>query len=511
MKKLILTHNPQLDLAALSDIYNHAVPIQLAQSAKNAIKNSYATLKNNTAAGNKVYGVNTGFGKLANVTISASQSSQLQHNAILSHACGVGPALPENIVRLIMALKIQSFAQGFSGVQLAVVEQLLKFYNQDTYPIIPSQGSVGASGDLAPLAHMSLPLIGEGQVCYQGKRITGKQSLKKLRLTPLTLKLKDGLALLNGTQVSTAIAIGALLQLQYIYHAAIIAGSLSVIASGDRITSFDKRIQEIRHHQGQIEIAKVYYDILNRSQYKINADRTQSPYSLRCQPQVMGACLQQIRFAAECLINEANAVTDNPLVFSKDNVILTGGNFHAETIAMAADNLALAIAEVGNLSERRIAFLMDEHMSGLPAFLSLQPGLNSGFMLAHVTAASLVTENKTLAHPVSVDSIPTSANQEDHVSMATYAARRLHAMVENAETIIAIELLAACQGIDLVQPKKLALPLQKAYQAIRKQVKFLRQDRSLANDINKIKKMIATGNFSLGKRCNLYKTDEKGC
>jgi histidine ammonia-lyase len=369
---------------------------------------------------------------------------------------------------------------------MEVIDALLALVNRGVLPAIPSKGSVGASGDLAPLAHMTLPLIGHGEVLYDGRVVSAREALEDAGLQPIVLSSKEGLALLNGTQVSTALALQALFEIEEVFGAAIIAGALSVDAARGSDAPFDARIHLARGQRGQIEVAQRFRQLLAgsaiRRSHLENDDRVQDPYSLRCQPQVMGACLDLIQSVAQTLAIEANAVTDNPLIFGDE--ILSGGNFHAEPVALAADTLALAIAEIGALSERRIALLIDSNFSGLPPFLVREPGVNSGFMIAHVTAAALASENKTLAHPASVDSLPTSANQEDHVSMATFAARRLLEMLANTRTIVAIELLAAAQGIDFHRPLASSALLEKAHALIREAVAFYDRDRYFAPDIN---------------------------
>jgi histidine ammonia-lyase len=452
-----------------------------------AVEASAAAVATAVARGEPAYGINTGFGKLAKVHIADDQLDRLQLNLVRSHAVGVGDLLDDATVRLVLALKAASLARGASGVRRALIEALLALYNAGVLPCIPSQGSVGASGDLAPLAHMTLALLGEGEVRVDGRIVPATEGLQRAGLRPMTLAAKEGLALLNGTQVSTALAIRALFEAEDVFAAAVVTGALSVDAARGSDAPFDARIQALRGQPGQIDVAAVYRRLLEgsgiRASHRVNDERVQDPYSLRCQPQVMGACLDLIRNAARTLLIEANAVTDNPLVFDDSGEVISGGNFHAEPVALAADTLALAVAEIGALSERRIALLIDATLSGLPPFLVREPGLNSGFMMAHVTAAALASENKSLAHPASVDSLPTSANQEDHVSMATFAARRLLPMCANTRRIVAIELLAAVQGIDFHAPLQTSEPLQAVRLALREQVAFLDEDRVLANDM----------------------------
>lgn len=483
----------QLSLESIKLILNNKLSCVLAESALAMIEASHQTVKKVIEDKKTVYGINTGFGSLATQTISPENLKQLQRNIVLSHACGTGDFLSDDIVSLIILLKINNLSQGYSGVRLKLIEALMALFNHQVYPCIPAKGSVGASGDLVPLAHMSLPLLGVGEVRYQGKLITAVEGLKIAGLEPIELEAKEGLALLNGLQVSTAIAITALFDAENLFETAVIAGALSVDAAQGSDVPFDDRIHMIRGHQAQRDVATRYRELLVDSQIReshIDCSRVQDPYSLRCQPQIMGAALHQIRFVRETLQVEANAISDNPLVFSEQGDIISGGNFHGEIVAMAADNLALAIAEIGANAERRIALLIDRHFSSLPAFLVKEGGLNSGFMIAHVTAASCASDNKALAHPHSVDSLPTSANQEDHVSMATNAARRLHEMNDNTATIIAIELLAACQGIEFHKPLRTSPLLEKAYDKVRAFVAPYDSDRFFAPDIAQVKRMI---------------------
>jgi histidine ammonia-lyase len=450
------------------------------------------------AAGDAAYGINTGFGLLAQTRIPDDQLAQLQRNLLLSHAAGVGEPLPDPVVRLILALKINALARGHSGISLKLIDALRSLLAHEIYPVIPAQGSVGASGDLAPLAHLGAVLLGIGQVRVGGKILPAVEGLARAGLAPSTLGAKEGLALINGTQVSTALALAGLFAAEDVLAAAIVAGALSVDALKASDAPFDERIHEIRGHPGQIAVAREYRHLLRGSGIRashLDCTRVQDPYSFRCQPQVMGACLDLVRQCATTLRIEANAVTDNPLIFDQGDV-LSGGNFHAEPVAFAADTLALALAEMGSLSERRVAVLVDPKMSGLPAFLVENSGLNSGFMIAQVTAAALVSENKVLAAPCSVDSIPTSANQEDHVSMATHAARRLGAMAENAAAVIGIELLAAAQGIDFHRPARSSVELEQVHATIRAEVAHYSSDRYFAPDIEAAKRWVRSGHFS---------------
>jgi histidine ammonia-lyase len=487
----------RLDLQALRVIARGPVPLELDPSSWPAISASAAVVARIVAANRPAYGINTGFGKLASTHIPLDALERLQTNLVLSHSVGVGGLLDDDTVRLILALKIASLARGFSGVRPIVVEALIALANAHAYPCIPAKGSVGASGDLAPLAHLTAALMGLGEIRLEGERMQAAAGLARVGLQPLTLAAKEGLALLNGTQVSTALALQGLFAAEDAFAAAIVSGALAVDAARGSDAPFDDRIHAVRGHRGQRECAGVYRQLLAgseiRASHLVNDDRVQDPYSLRCQPQVMGACLDQLRHAADILAIEANAVSDNPLIFADSGEVLSGGNFHAEPVALAADNLALAVAETGALAERRIALLIDATLSGLPPFLVRDAGVNSGFMIAHVTAAALASENKALAHPASVDSLPTSANQEDHVSMATYAARRLSEMGDNTRGIVAIELLAAAQGIDFHSPLSTSLTLQKAHARIREAVPFYAEDRFFAPDIELTKALIARG------------------
>jgi histidine ammonia-lyase len=499
MSETLLLTPGQFDLDQLRAIYQHQPEVHLADECREAIQRSAQTVSQIIADQRTVYGINTGFGLLARTSIAEDQLATLQRNLILSHCTGTGPKLDDASVALIMALKIGSLARGFSGVGLPVIETLLKLYKARVYPCIPSQGSVGASGDLAPLAHMSSTLLGVGQVRHEGRILEAAEGLAIAGADPLVLGPKEGLALINGTQVSTALALRGLFAAERLFISAVVAGSLTVEALKGSFVPFDARIQEVRGQPGQIAVAALYRELLHDSPINhshIDCKRVQDPYSLRCQPQVMGACLDHLRFAAGVFLREANAVSDNPLVFSADGDVLSGGNFHAEPVAMASDVLALAISEIGALSERRIAQLVDPAMSGLPAFLVKEGGLNSGFMIAQVTSAALASENKTWAHPASVDSLPTSANQEDHVSMATFAARRLQDMAGNSAGVVAIELLAAAQGVDFHAPLQSSPQLQEVRTLIRSQVPHYEQDRYFAPDIAAARAWVEDGVMS---------------
>ena len=490
--------NQLVGLPELRAAWRQPLKVSLGNDARRRIAESNELIINVVAAGNEVYGVNTGFGQLANVRIDDDELAHLQENLVRSHAVGVGEDLDDDIVRLVMLMKVIALAEGFSGVRLELVETLCELINHNIYPRIPSQGSVGASGDLAPLAHMAGVLIGVGEAKVQGTIVPAELALKEAGIEPIRLAPKEGLALLNGTQVSTALALAAVFRTENVLAAALAAGALSSDAVKGSDTPFDRRIQTVRGHGGQIAVAGVLRELMQDSEIRashVTCDHVQDPYSIRCQPQVIGACLDVVRHVCSVLETEANAVTDNPLVFAESKAVLSGGNFHAEPVALAADYLALAIAEIGSLSERRIALLIDANLSGLPPFLVKEGGLNSGFMMAQVTAAALVSENKSHAHPASVDSIPTSANQEDHVSMATFAARRLHEMIDNVANIVAIELLAAVQGVEFHLPQKSSPILQKVVASIREVSPAYVEDRSMSADIARVAGLIDEGLF----------------
>lgn len=491
----------KLTFALLRTVYDTPITLTLDDSAYQAIDQSYQAIQAIIAKDKAAYGINTGFGLLAKTRIADDELALLQHNLIVSHSVGTGEWLPDGVVRLILVMKIASLAQGISGVRREVVDALINLINHDIMPCIPAKGSVGASGDLAPLSHMTLAILGIGQVRVRGVLMDAKDALQQASLMPITLAAKEGLALINGTQVSTALAIRGYFLAQDLLAAATITGSMAIDAARGSDAPFDARIHQARGHHGQIQIAKTHRHLIADSQirqsHKEDDDRVQDPYCLRCQPQVMGACLDIINQSGATLLIEANAVTDNPLIFDNagEAVAISGGNFHAEPVAFAADMLALAVSEIGAMSERRIALLIDKTLSGLPAFLVENAGVNSGFMIAHVTAAALASENKSRAHPASVDSIPTSANQEDHVSMATYGAYRLWDMAQNTATIVGIELLAAAQGVDFHAKNKLktAPLIETAHKILRDTVDFYDKDRYFAPDIEQAKNLVLSG------------------
>jgi histidine ammonia-lyase len=516
----------RLTLEDLQAIHAGGCRLELEPAARPVIAASAAVVQRAAAGDAPVYGVNTGFGKLASTRISSEDLATLQWNLIRSHSVGVGEPLAPPVVRLMLALKAASLARGHSGVRQVVVDTLIAAHDAGLVPCVPSQGSVGASGDLAPLSHMTLALMGEGEFIAQGgQRRPAAAVLREAGIAPLRLQAKEGLALINGTQTSTALALHALFTFEPVLESALVVGALTVDAAKGSDGPFDPRIHALRGQPGQIDVAQYYRALLAgsaiRKSHLEGDDRVQDPYCLRCQPQVVGACLDQLRHAALVLLREANAVTDNPLVFSEDGAaggsgspgpaaapsgggdrrepggtMISGGNFHAEPVALAADAMATAIAEVGAIAERRIAMLIDSGVSRLPPFLTPNAGLNSGFMIAHVTAAALASENKSLAHPASVDSLPTSANQEDHVSMATFAARRLQPMIANVARILGIELLAAAQGIEFLRPLASSPPLEAAHALLRRSCPAMMSDRFLAPDIEHASALVASGSLA---------------
>ncbi|KAB8313128.1 histidine ammonia-lyase [Erwinia endophytica] len=488
----------EVSLATLKRIYHGDVQLSLDQNARARVLKARETVDAIVSEGKVTYGINTGFGKLAQTSIPAQRLAELQRNLVLSHSVGIGDLLPDNVVRVILATKIISLARGHSGVRIEIIDALLALFNAGVMPCIPEKGSVGASGDLAPLAHLSLMLLGEGDVRVAGRLMPAVDGLKLAKLQPFVLGPKEGLALLNGTQVSTALALRGLFEGEKVFAAGLVAGALSLEAIKGSIKPFDRRIHEARGQQGQIAVAAAVTALLDGSEIlhsHANCGRVQDPYSIRCVPQVMGACLDNLQHAARILQIEANAASDNPLVFSDTGDVISGGNFHAEPVAFAADIIALAIAEIGAISERRMALLLDSGLSGLPPFLVNDGGVNSGFMIAQVTAAALASENKSLAHPGSVDSLPTSANQEDHVSMATYAARRLGAMCFNTAVVVGIEAMAAAQGIEFHRPLQSAGLIENELATLRQRVAFLDKDRLMAPDIEQMRLWASSDNW----------------
>lgn len=495
----VLTLQPgAVSIDTLRFIYRDGAAARLEDACRAAVERASAKVIAAANGADPVYGVNTGFGKLAQKRIAPEDTARLQRNLILSHSSGVGDPLPDAVVRLVMALKLISLGRGASGVRWELVDLLQGMLGAGVVPVIPGQGSVGASGDLAPLAHMSAVMIGEGEAVYNGVRMPGANALQAAGLSPIELGPKEGLALINGTQVSTALALAGLFDAHRSFRAALASGALSTDAAMGSSAPFIPEIHTLRGHRGQIDAAHALRNLMEgseiRESHAVDDERVQDPYCIRCQPQVMGACLDQLRHVARTLEIEANAVTDNPLVLSEEDLIVSGGNFHAEPVAFAADQLALVIAEVGSITERRIAMLVDPALNfGLPPFLTPDPGVNSGFMIAEVTAAALYSENKQKAAPASVDSTPTSANQEDHVSMACHGARRLMDMNRNLEQIVGIELLMAAQGVEMRAPLTTSPRLKAVLQSVRDVVPALEQDRYMSGDLIEAAQLVRTG------------------
>ena len=494
----VMVDGESLTIEDVVQVARHNEPVILHDSAVPRIKSSRAVVETAIKQGDIIYGVNTGFGDLADVSINKEDLARLQVNLIRSHSVGVGPPFSQEVVRGMMLLRANALAKGYSGVRLEVIETLIEMLNKDVVPVVPQKGSVGSSGDLAPLAHMALVLIGEGEAYYTGKILSGKEALRKAGIKPLVLQAKEGVALINGTQPMSAVGSLAIYDALKLIHDATIASAMSLEALRGTRTATDERIHAARPHEGQTDVAAAQRKILLDSeinQSHADCGKVQDAYSLRCIPQVLGASLDAIRFAYSVLETEINAATDNPLVFGEDGVVISGGNFHGQPVALAMDFLGIAIAELANISERRVNRLVNPNLSELPAFLTTEGGLESGMMIAQYTAAALVSENKILAHPASVDSIPTSADQEDHVSMGTIAARKATNILENAQNVVAIEYMCACQGIDYLAPLKPSEPLGEAYRTIRSTVSQLEDDRPLSPDIAKIRDLMLAGDI----------------
>jgi len=487
-----------IDLATLRQLWA-GTPCKLDDASLDRIRASAASVERIVAGGETVYGVNTGFGLLANTRIPPERLAELQRNLILSHSCGLGEMLPRHVVRLMIVLKLLGLGRGYSGVRPLVIDALQVLLDQDAMPLIPAQGSVGASGDLAPLAHLIAALLGEGRIDVAGDILPATDALPKLGMKPLELGPKEGLALINGTQASTAIALDALFTAERVFGAALGAGALSVDALKGSVKPFDPRISEVRGQPGQIRVAAEIRGLLDGSEILGSHGRcgkVQDPYSFRCQPQVMGAALDLLTNAARTLTIEAGAVTDNPIVFEDEDSAISGGNFHAQPVAFAADTIAMAMCEVGSLSERRTAVLIDPKMSGLPAFLTDDGGVNSGLMIPQVTQAALVAENRSLAFPASVDSVPTSAGQEDHVSMAPIAARKAATIAKNVAGIVAVELIAAAQGVDYHAPLKTSEKLQSLHARVRAVSPRLESDRYWADEMAALQAKVLAGDMA---------------
>jgi histidine ammonia-lyase len=493
---MTLTLNPEaIDLATLRQLWQGA-PTKLDDASLTRVRASAASVERIVAGGETVYGINTGFGLLANTRIPPERLAELQRNLILSHSCGLGDALPRHVVRLMIVLKLLGLGRGYSGVRPLVIDALQALLDKDAMPVIPSQGSVGASGDLAPLAHLIAAMMGEGRIDVGGEILPARDALARLGMKPLELGPKEGLALINGTQASTAIALDALFMAERVFGAALGAGALSVDALKGSIKPFDPRLSEVRGQPGQIRVAAEIRDLLTGSEILDSHGRcgkVQDPYSFRCQPQVMGAALDLLANAARTLTIEAGAVTDNPIVFEDEDIAISGGNFHAQPVAFAADTIAMAMCEVGSLSERRTAVLIDPKMSGLPAFLTDDGGVNSGLMIPQVTQAALVAENRSLAFPSSVDSVPTSAGQEDHVSMAPISARKAASIARNVAGIVGVELIAAAQGVDYHAPLKTSAKLQQLHAKVRALSPHLDRDRYWADEMAALQAAVLKG------------------
>ncbi len=507
MNTLTLTSGA-VTLAALEQVFREEPPVKLDRGCKSSVERAAAQLAAAAAGDAPVYGVNTGFGKLASLKIEKEDTATLQRNLIISHCCGVGEAIPRAHARLIMVLKLLSLGRGASGVRWSLIELLEDMLEQGVTPVIPAQGSVGASGDLAPLAHMTAVIIGEGEAEFDGVVMPGADALAKAGLSPIQLGPKEGLAFINGTQFSTAFALAGLFGAWRSAKSALITSALSTDAIMGSTEPLQPEIHSLRGHRGQIEAASTMRDLLENSEiresHRDGDSRVQDPYCIRCQPQVTGAALDVLRQAATTLEIEANAATDNPLVLVEAGVIVSGGNFHAEPVGFAADMIALAVSEIGAIAQRRIALLVDPTLSfNLPPFLTPKPGLNSGYMIAEVTTAALMSENKHLANPCVTDSTPTSANQEDHVSMAAHGARRLQRMIKNLDRILGVELLCAAQGIEFRAPFKTSAPLQSVIERLRQDVPTLNEDRYLAPELEVVHALVSNAEIIAAAGMNM--------
>jgi histidine ammonia-lyase len=489
----------RLTLEDVYDVAYHKKRVKLSQDAKQKIIDAHDFLLAQVRTGKTFYGINTGFGLLSHVKIPDQDIETLQYNLLRSHSCGMGPALKDSQVRAMLLLRGANLALGHSGVSLELVEQILNVLNHDITPVIPEAGSVGASGDLAPLSHLALVLIGEGRATYQGKEQSGGEALKSAGLKPIRLGPKEGLALINGTQYMSALGVLALLEAEKLADLADLGGALSLEAIRGTTIAFSKEIHAVRPHPGQVHVAaRLTHYLCSEGKSEIsqsheNCGKVQDPYSFRCMPQVHGATRDALTFVRQVLEREINSVTDNPIVFPKEKKILSGGNFHGQMVAIAMDTLAIATAELASISEQRISKLINPALSDLPAFLTTQGGLNSGFMIIQVVAASLVSENKTLCHPASVDSIPTSADKEDHVSMGAWGARKATLVIANTRKVLSLEWLSAAQGIDLLRPMKTTKILEDVHCLIRQNVKRVDQDRAFYEDYSQIDQVMFSG------------------
>jgi histidine ammonia-lyase len=484
-----------LTIEALAKVARNETCVMLTETAAREVRRARQTVDDFVAEGKVVYGVTTGFGKFSDVLISKEETEQLQKNLIMSHACGIGPPLSEETVRGIMLLRANALAKGFSGVRPETIETLLNMLNKRVHPVIPEKGSLGASGDLAPLAHMVLVMIGEGEAIYQGTRMRGIDAMQRAGINPVTLTSKEGLGLINGTQVMSAIGTLCLADAEKLIKTLDIAGAMTLEALRGITDAFDPRVHRLRPHAGQIRSAA---NILKMTEASMRTTRqleirVQDAYTLRCIPQIHGASWDALMFVKDKLEIEMNAVTDNPIIFAEEKDAVSGGNFHGQPVALAFDLMGIALAEAANVSERRIERMVNPQLSGLPAFLTSEGGLHSGLMIAQYAAAALVSENKVLSHPASVDSIPSSANQEDHVSMGTIGARKARSILTNAEYVVGIELMTACQALDMAENRRMGRGTEAAYNTFRQHVPMLKDDRILYPDIEKAALLVQNG------------------
>ena len=491
-----------LSLEDVSEVAFGKKKVKLSEAARLRVKTSHDFVQKKVATGQTYYGINTGFGLLSHVKIPQDELETLQYNLIRSHSCGTGPYVKPEVSVAMLLLRASNLALGHSGVSVELIEHIVNVLNRGVIPLIPEQGSVGASGDLAPLSHLALVLIGEGRALVHGQEMSGAQALKAVDLKPIRLGPKEGLALINGTQFMTALGALTLLEAEHLCDVADAAGAMSLEALRGTVRAFDPEVHQLRPHPGQAHVAKNLRSLLSpqgqRSEISVShqdCTKVQDPYSLRCMPQVHGATRDVLQFVREVLMREINSVTDNPLVFPEQDKILSGGNFHGQIVAMAMDMLAIASAELASISEQRFQKLVNPATSELPAFLTPKSGLNSGFMIVHVAAASIVSENKTLCHPASVDSIPTSADKEDHVSMGAWAARKAQKVVINTSRVLGMELMAAAQGVDLLRPLRSTEPIERIHALIRRRVEVLDQDRSFYQDQLAIEELVYASEF----------------
>lgn len=497
MEQVIYLDGSSLTVEQVVEIARHGAKAALTEQAKQAIQVSRDIVDKNVAEHKVVYGLSTGFGKFVNVAIPEKDLDQLQYNLIVSDACGVGAPFPDDVTRAIMLLRVNALAKGFSGIRLSTVETLIEMLNKGVHPVIPEKGSVGSSGDLCPLAHMVMPMIGEGEAVYQGKVMAGREAMEAAGIPVVTLKAKEGLALINGTCAMMGVASLAVHDAQVVIKTADIAAALTVDALEGIVDPYDPRIQAIRPHKGQIDVAANFRSLLEGSGLTVHQGtvRVQDAYTLRCLPQIHGASRMAYDYVRQVIETEINSVTDNPLIFPDNGDIFSGGNFHGQPVAIAMDTLAIAMAEYANVSERRIERMVNPQLSGLPGFLTPVEGINDGFMVAQYAAAALVSENKVLAHPASVDSIPTSANQEDHVSMGTIASRKAATIISHVQSVLAVELICAAQAADFKDAAKLGKGTRAAYELLRGQVSFMEQDRAIYLDMNKVAEQIRQGGY----------------